>query len=136
LFVGLAIALLIPPYLRLPELGVSPRRRVMRRATVPKAPVHEDRHLDSPEDDVCFAPQTGQRTLMNPVSQPRPVQTRPQRDLDRRVTSALALHARGGGLVGLQVEAQRFVSGHPSTLAPEIDHAMKRVALVAPGAIR
>jgi hypothetical protein len=102
---GCPISALICLDLFPPPIGIVFRPSPVLGATVPEAPIHKNRDMCGGEDDVRPCSHSGGHRRINAEAQPSAVETRPDRELLRRVSLARRNHSlpnrlrrRGGRL--------------------------------------
>src|SRR5438270_7435431 len=90
--IGLGIPLPVRAQLGLPELGVRHRSRVVQRATVPEAAVHEHRETLPPKDKVRLAAHAFDRSRIDRIAETNAVDGGPQCQFGRGMPASTAVH--------------------------------------------
>lgn len=84
--------------LRLPVGGVRAQRTAVLGTAVPEAPVHEDRHASTWEEDVGRYPEVALGTSMHAKAPPASMELLSQREFGLGIAAPVASHdGRGGG---------------------------------------
>lgn len=111
--VRLGVALAVARDLLLPVVGMGlGRRSAVLGAAVPEAAVDEHGDLEACEDDVGPAAQIGERTDVDPVTQPMGVQQAPHGHFRLRIARPIGLHRPSS----LLARCPRFFMFHISAI--------------------
>jgi hypothetical protein len=91
--VSLDISFPIARNLCIPVIAIDSRPLVVHRAPVPEAPVDEYSESCAGEDDVCGAPECGQRSEVDSVTKPLRMQELSDQQLGQSVSTLVRHHA-------------------------------------------